>query len=394
MIFTHDQAKKYKDAAAERRAKRDQWFKSAIDEAKDLSVKDVLFKLGIHDLRAASGWYSGPCFECGGTDRFNISIDDKGFFCRHDCGVRGGDMIALTMQFKRIEFKEALELLVGGMDIAVDPKVIAERKKKSEANKKKQDAYKAKARKRARKDASVIWRKGRGHLRSMLHDYFELRGITYDMLPELPDVLRLIPDHPYVKKIGGQLVTAHRGPCMIGLIQSPDDRGAAVHQTWIDLTQDNGKARITYGDDVLPSKMVRGSKKGGAIRLHTPLAADTLVMGEGIETTMTALAAQPIAGAAYWCAVDLGNMSGRMQRGKGKRFAGLPDMSDTAAFVPPAWVRRLVFIMDGDSEPRMTRAKLESGLRRAMAVRPGLVGQIVEAGVGVDLNDVLKGGGE
>jgi hypothetical protein len=42
----------------------------------------------------------------------------------------------------------------------------------------------------------------------------------------------------------------------------------------------------------------------------------------------------------------------------------------------------------------MTRAKLEAGLRRAMAHRPGLVGQIVKAGDGVDLNDVLNGGGE
>jgi hypothetical protein len=30
-------------------------------------------------------------------------------------------------------------------------------------------------------------------------------------------------------------------------------------------------------------------------------------------------------------------------------------------------------------------------LRRAMAVRPGLKGQIVQAGAGVDLNDVLLG---
>jgi hypothetical protein len=66
-------------------------------------------------------------------------------------------------------------------------------------------------------------------------------------------------------------------------------------------------------------------------------------------------------------------------------------MADRDAFAPPSWVKRLIFIMDGDSEPKMTRAKLECGLRRAMAVRPGLKGQIVQAGAGVDLNDVLLG---
>ena len=38
------------------------------------------------------------------------------------------------------------------------------------------------------------------------------------------------------------------------------------------------------------------------------------------------------------------------------------------------------------------RAKLECGLRRAMAIHSGLQGQIVPAGEGVDLNDVLMAG--
>ena len=48
-------------------------------------------------------------------------------------------------------------------------------------------------------------------------------------------------------------------------------------------------------------------------------------------------------------------------------------------------------MQDGDSEPRLTRAKLVAGLRRAMLLRPGLKAQIVHAGAGVDLNDVLMG---
>ena len=64
------------------------------------------------------------------------------------------------------------------------------------------------------------------------------------------------------------------------------------------------------------------------------------------------------------------------------------------SFVPPAWVRRLIFVEDGDSSPRMTRAKMLSGLRRAMAHRPGLKAQIVRAGEGIDLNDLVRPGGQ
>ena len=115
-------------------------------------------------------------------------------------------------------------------------------------------------------------------------------------------------------------------------------------------------------------------------------------MGEGIETTLSAMVAAPFPNAAYWAGVDLGNMSGRMQKVKGQKYSGVPDMSDSDAFVPPSWVKRLVFIMDGDSDPVMTRAKLECGLRRAMALLPGLKGQIVHSGDGVDMNDVLRAG--
>ena len=72
-------------------------------------------------------------------------------------------------------------------------------------------------------------------------------------------------------------------------------------------------------------------------------------------------------------------------------YAGVPDLADDEAFVPPPWVRRLIFIQDGDSEPKATRAKLLAGLRRAIHHQPKLEAQIVHAGEGVDLNDVLRG---
>ncbi len=64
-------------------------------------------------------------------------------------------------------------------------------------------------------------------------------------------------------------------------------------------------------------------------------------------------------------------------------------MSDPRAFVPPAWVRDLILIQDGDSDPQTTRAQLLAGARRAMAARPDLRARICAAPRGRDLNDLL-----
>ena len=114
----------------------------------------------------------------------------------------------------------------------------------------------------------------------------------------------------------------------------------------------------------LPAKLVRGTKKGGAIRLGPqPPAGGCLVVGEGIETTASAMVVAPIEGASYWAGVDLGNMAGRQIKRPGMRHSGQPDLDDLEAFLPPPDLGRLIFLQDGDSDPKATRAKLEAGLR-------------------------------
>ncbi len=355
-------------------------------EAKAIPMTELVDRLGIAGFKPMSGELIGPCPLCGGRDRFGINLRSNAFLCRK-CDLRGGDQVALAMGVLGLDFKGALQWLCGDQPAQLDPAEIARRQKRAAEAERKQKEAQERYRRQAISDARSIWSRGRHQSKEIAWSYLRGRGLEvgdYHM-----PVIRLLRDHPYVKKMGGRLETAYRGPCMIAALQGPDDRLCAVHQTWLSPAAPHQKAVIRWGGKKLPVKMVRGSKKGAAIRLHTPEGASALVMGEGIETTLTALVAQPIANAAYWAGVDLGNMAGRMQKVKGKRYSGLPDLSDAAAFVPPPWVKRLVFIMDGDSEPKMTRAKLECGLRRAMALRPGLKGQIVPAGNGVDLNDVL-----
>ncbi|WP_276716906.1 DUF7146 domain-containing protein [Pseudooceanicola nitratireducens] len=359
-------------------------------QAKAMPIVEVIDRLGIAGLRATGGERVGPCPLCGGRDRFGINLRTNAFLCRR-CGIKGGDQVALVQEVLSVDFRGALQWLCGDAPASIDPKELERRRRKAAEAERRQREASERYRRQAIADAQSIWSRSRPGAEGVVRAYLMARGITPDLYPNISPALRFIAAHPYVKKVGGALETLHRGPCMVAGILSPGGEIVAVHQTWVDAEPPHGKARITWGGETISAKLVRGSKKGNAIRLHVEPGSRTLVMAEGIETTLSALVADAVPGASYWAGVDLGNMGGKQERVDGTRNSGVPDMSDGEAFVPPPWVERLIFIQDGDSDPRATRAKLVSGLKRAMALRPGLKGQIVHAGHGVDLNDVLNG---
>lgn len=358
-----------------------------IEEAKLKPIVDVADRLAIKGLKRAGRELVGPCPDCGGHDRFSINGDMGIFNCR-SCG--GGDVIRLVELAQGCDFKTALTWLCGDAPVNIDPAEAERRRKRFEATKDKREQEAQSYRQYARRRAFGIWQSGEAASGTDAESYLRLRGLP---LAQIPPCIRFIADHPFVKKIAGQNRRLHSGPAMIAAIQAPDGRFSGVHQTWLDLSQPKGKALIG-GLDGKPmgAKLVLGSKRTGAIRLHTPEGAKTMVMGEGIETTATAWVSDAVPKAAYWAGVDLGNMAGRQVREKGRRHSGLPDLSaGSDGFVPPDWVRQLIYIMDGDSHPKDTHAKLLAGCRRAMARVPGLASKIVSAEPGKDLNDMIMG---
>jgi hypothetical protein len=362
-----------------------------LEEARRVPLAEVVERLAIGGLKRSADELVGPCPASGGCDRFSVSPAKRVWNCRK-CG--GGDGIALVRHVLGCDHAGAIAWLVGEREIELSPEARARREAARAAERKRQEAEARRRRFEAIEEARGIWGRARPAEGTAVRGYLELRGIALGLLPELPQTLRYIADHPYVRTVGGGAREWHRGPAMIACVQAPNGRVVAVHQTWIDLDQPNGKARIMAHGEAQPAKLVRGVKKGCAIRLggDEPAAMEvpTLVMGEGIETTLSARVGCPFP-ARFWAGVDLGNMAGRRRLGAGLLYAGIPEMHDLDAFVPPAWVKRLIYIQDGDSERRLTRAKLEAGLRRAMALRPGLAARIVDAGRGVDMNDVLLG---
>lgn len=361
-------------------------------DAKAMHIEQVVNLLGIQGLVRAGHEMVGPCPSCGGTDRFGVNLRKGVFLCRR-CDAKGGN-IDLVMLVMGMEFRAALDWLCGPSQQISDEERRA-REKKAEQNRLVNEARAARERMDAIRAAREIWNAGVPAEGTAVRAYLERRGIAAALLPQIPKCIRFAPSLPFTVKAAQGWDVIHRGPAMLAAVQGPDSLLTAVHRTWIDLDRANGKAEIRdpKSGEALPPKKVIGSKKGGAIRLSGPRhRAPVMVMGEGIETTLSAMISGVEAGAMFWAGVDLGNMAGRrVTRGDGMKFAGIPDLEDDEAFVPPIGVERLVYVMDGDSEPRLTRAKLEAGLRRAMVKRPGLKGQIAAAPQGLDLNDVLLG---
>lgn len=360
-------------------------------EARLVSIEVAMNDLGIGGLRRIAGEFIGPCPDCGGDDRFSINVKKGVFQCRKGCSA--GDVIQLVRWQKGFTLDQALEWLVGPRT-EISEQERKSRIAKAEAAKKKQDEAAERQRRKAMARAREIWGEGVAAEGSDVRRYLAARGLTADLLPEMPGCLRFHASLPYmVKDASGAWVEAHRGPAMLAAVVQLDGAVSGVHRTWFDLSRPRGKASIAHDGAAQKVKKTLGSIKGGAIRLHTPDAPwDVLVMGEGIETTLTALVSGAYPGAAFWAGVSLGNIAGAMVKVEGQRWSGIPDMEAERAFYPPPWVRQLVLVEDGDSAPAETRAKMLSGARRAMALVPGLSARVVPCPKGLDLNDVLLDG--
>ena len=361
-----------------------------VDRARLRTMSEVVDRLSLPDLVMLGNERTGPCPRpgCGGRDRFSVNVKDGVWRCRQ-CDPKGGDALKLVQHVMGCDFMGAVEWLEGTDAREIDPAELARLKKAREAADALAERDREKYRAYARRRAVEIWRSALPFAGSEAQTYLAARGVDLRGLPFSFACLRYLPAHGYVKKIGRKSRLIHSGPCMIAAIQGPDARLIGIHQTWIDPARPGEKAAIRHPDtgEAMPAKTVQGSMKGGAIRLTGNLCMSALVMGEGIETTGTALVGDAVLGASYWVGVSLGNIGGKQTA----RHSGIPLLSDEGAFVPPGNVDRFVLIEDGDSEPVMTRAALTAGIRRAMSAKPGLRGHVVPAGDGVDLNDLVKG---
>jgi len=366
-------------------------------EAKAMPILDIWDRLGRPtNLKPAGREMVGPCPVCAGRDRFGINPDQGVFICRKCPAETGrGDGIKLVQLVMGCDFPSALAFLCGERTLGLSVEEATRRRRKAEEVEAARKAASERFRAQAIEDARRIWDRARPAAGTMVADYLALRRC----LPaEMPSCLRFDPAAEYFR--AGKV--HHVGPAMVAAVMSANNTLTAVHRTWLDLVRPKGKARILDAEsgEEMPAKLVRGRKAGGAIRLVSSAAmrsrgGGALVIGEGIETVLTAAARQlPEPGASWWSVVDLGHMAGRMERRPGVKWSGVPDMADEDCFRCPKAVDALWIILDGDSDGLQTRRQVETCGKRQRARIPGLDVRVVNPGKGRDLNDLAMEGAE
>ena len=190
--------------------------------------------------------------------------------------------------------------------------------------------------------AVAIWRASQGVAGSPAHTYLRSRGI----LIAAPPSLRI---HPGLKHPSGGV-----WPAMVALVVSGETGlPMAVHRTF--LTHDGqGKAPVD------PPKMMLAPCRGGVVRLAE--AHDKLMVGEGIETCLSAMQAT---GNPAWAALST----------SGLRSLNLPRS-----------VHDVIVLADGD-EPGEAAAQDCANRWR----REGRHVRIARPPRGLDFNDMLMG---
>jgi Zinc-binding domain of primase-helicase len=379
------------------------------------ALRDEALQTSCESWAKGQGWKlspgldrAGPCPVCGGTDRFSIHTRKNLYSCRQ-CGLAGEGVIKLVMETQGVGFTEACEIITGRKaDAPFDPEKAAEIRRRNEAAEAQRAADADRYRQKARREGYEIWKaRSRDPGRPLVAEYLIARGLLTAALIEcFPEILLGQHDRlPYMDRtMAGAWVQIAMAPAMLAPIQMADGRFGAVHRTWLDPADEKGRLRLVHPDTgkELETKKTWGIKQGGAIRLFTPPAPARIVMGEGIETTLTALAHNFEPQTAYWAGVDIGNMSGRARRdGDGKLRPDLPDLDDLDCWQPPGWCAELIYLGETEKAERNTNQKLIRGLLRAQIMRrraresePGLpdleTAYIEPPEGGGDLNDLVR----
>lgn len=402
-------------------SQRDPAVQDWIDRAKRVDIWAALNRVASSNGVKRKGHKGvGPCPACGGKDRFSIDGTKGLFYCRRS--ATGGDAIRLVEYVTGANFLGACEILTGEQmpepkkgeraeDVRrEDPALIEQRRLDAEAEAQRRKSESDAFRNREIDKARSLWGEGEVLLGSLAEDYLRLRGLQ---APEGAR-LRCHPRLKYWECIKGKWTVIHTGPAMLARIDDNDHRFIGLHCTYINLSKADGKAAVIHPEtgEFLKSKKMRGSKKGGHIHLGgRPGQCTRLVMGEGIETTLSVCEAmraggRDIASTMFWAGADLGNLGGPSDgsvyhptitttdtKGRVRRTkvpGPVPDInSKDPVLMPVAGITDVTLLGDADSDRFTTEQHLIRASARFKAA--GIATVVAWPPPGEDFNDMIRG---
>ncbi len=259
-----------------------------------------------------------------------IAGPKRGLWHDHEEG-KGGDMLRLAQREKgKADGLEWARQQVGDHGAVPTPAVrTAQPVRDTSAEDAAREAEKAKA----RAQASRLWDEAQPIEGTQAAAYLAARVPGVDVLSLLrPDVLRFHPEHMHVG-------SKRRFPVMLGRVtEGPDGDFLAVHRTYLSRDGERpGKAPVGN------AKMGLGSPEGGGIWLTD--ARHRMLVGEGVETTLSGLAAM----GGEWGAVVARDTSGLKN------------------LVLPPEVREVWILVDVDKPDRHGKRPGEAAAREAAA---------------------------
>lgn len=227
-----------------------------VDLARGIPMQAEVARRGGLGLKRHGNELIGPCPQCGGVDRFAVSITKQVFVCR-GC-TAAGDVIALVQHLDGVGFGDAVRVLGGGEMVSFAPEHKRDRPPIELTNQANIDRGNTKW-------ALKVWNEA-DSIGAVAKNYLHRRG-----LHDLPgdDVLRFHPSCTYGKQ---------RVPCLMALYRNiVTNEPQAIGRTAIDAA----------GNKI--GRMSLGPVGGAAIKVDDDTNVEYgLAIGEGLETVLAA----------------------------------------------------------------------------------------------------------
>ena len=408
-------------------------IKLFVEDARGVTIAQAAVLLELK-FKERGDEHPQPCPQYGGVDRFSFNTKDNVWVCR-GCSAGGHDAIGMAAHVLGLDLKsrtgliDACEAVLGKAapdeaerespeDRAARLARLEEQRKKNAETAAKRQVDQVDFRERERRKARGIVDVAAPLVSSSLpHGRFYLQGRGCGV----PDDrwLRVSAEVSYWhgQDERGHPVALYTGPAMVAPFIDAAGLFIGCHITWIDLDRPPKLRPLLVDPDtgeVLPTKKMRGTKKGGVIPLCGQPSARRWLGAEGIENTLAIGRHERFrADTFYFAAGDLGNMAGpadpksrfahpdltrpdRNGRERPVMVAGpvpaFRDGGEPDAMLVPDHVDELVLLADGDSERVMTASAMARA--RARHARSGRRIPVIWPRPGTDWAAMLAGDAE